>query len=223
VSLARSYVNRGLGLLDLIQEGNIGLMRAAAKFDYRRGVKFSTNASWWVKHAMTGATIGHGRTIRIPAHVAIASNRLVRSKGQLSHRIGHEPSLEELAAHTQLSLERIQNCTGAVEMVSLDAPAVSNDDRSIADLLPDHVTSSPLDAAIDADLRDEVRNLLSILSGREQQILRVCFGMVSEAERRLSQNPGRNHEISRERARQLRTPGVAQAAPSSRSFVRCNL
>ncbi len=153
---------------------------------------------------MIGATIEHGRTIRIPAHVAIASNRLVRSKRQLSHRIGHEPSLEELAAHTQLSLERIQNCPGAVETVSLDAPMAANDGSSIADLLADHVTSSPLDAAIDADLRDEVRNLLSSLSGREQQILRVSFGMVSEAER-LSQNSGRNQAISRERARQLRT------------------
>jgi RNA polymerase primary sigma factor len=202
VSLARRYVNRGLSLLDLIQEGNIGLMRAAGKFDHRRGVKFSTYASWWIKHSMLAATIEDGPTIRIPAHVAMVSNRMVRSKRQLTHRIGREPSMEEFAAHAQLSIEQIRDFVGAVETVSLDAPMGADDDSCIADLLADHATSSPLDTAIDSDLRDEVHKLLRSLSPCEQHILRAGFGLPSETDR-LSQDEYLG--ISRERTRLLRT------------------
>ena len=153
VSLARRYWNRGLSFLDLIQEGNIGLMRAAQKFDYRREVKFSTYATWWIKHAMIGAIIAQGRTIRIPSHMVTATGRLARARGLLSHRLGREPSLEELAAHAQMSLEQIQKSLNVVETVSLETPIGSDDEMSIADLIADETSSSPLEALMDSDLR----------------------------------------------------------------------
>lgn len=204
VSLARRYWNRGLGFLDLIQEGNIGLMRAAQKFDHRREVKFSTYATWWIKHAMIGAIIDHGRTIRIPSHMVTANNRLQKARGFLSHRLGREPSLEELAAQTQMSLEQIQKSLNIVETVSLEAPIGSDETMSVADLIADQAASLPLDAAIDSDLREEIHKLLNILSPREQQIVRTRFGMGSDADR-PAQIPSTQPGASRERVRQVRT------------------
>ncbi len=204
VSLARRYWNRGLGFLDLIQEGNIGLMRAAQKFDHRREVKFSTYATWWIKHAMIGAIIDHGRTIRIPSHMVTANNRLLRARGLLSHRLGREPSLEELAAYTQLSQEQIQRSLNLVETVSLEAPIGSDDSMSVADFIADEASSSPLDAAMDSDLREEIHRLLNILSPREQQIVRTRFGMGSDADR-PTQTPAKQPGASRGRVRQIRT------------------
>jgi RNA polymerase primary sigma factor len=204
VSLARRYWNRGLGFLDLIQEGNIGLMRAAQKFDHRREVKFSTYATWWIKHAMIGAIIDHGRTIRIPSHMVTAISRLLRARGLLSHRLGREPSPEELAAHTQMSLEQIQRSLNVVETVSLDAPIGLDDKMSIADLIADETSSSPLEAVMDSDLREEIHKLLSILSPREQQIVRTRFGIGSDADR-PAQTPAKQPGASRGRVRQVRT------------------
>ncbi len=204
VSVARRYWNRGVGFLDLIQEGNIGLMRAAQKFDHRREVKFSTYATWWIKHAMIGAIIDHGRTIRVPSHMVTANSRLVRAKGLLSHRLGREPSLEELAAHTQMSLEQIQKSLNVVETISLEAPIGSDDNMSVADLIADESTSSPLEAAMDSDLREAIHNLLNTLSPREQQIVRTRFGMGSDADR-PAQTPAKQPGASRGRIRQVRT------------------
>jgi RNA polymerase sigma factor (sigma-70 family) len=202
IGLAKRYLSRGLGLMDLIQEGNLGLMRAAEKFDYRRGVKFSTYATWWIKHAILGAAIEQERTIRIPSHIVMQNSRLLRTRALLTQRIGREPTLEELAAHTQLSLERVQKSLAAVDTISLEAPLSSNDDNSIADLLVDEGISSPLDAAIDADLRGEVRKLFNSLSPRERQILGTRYGMESDAEL-PAQRPGKQ-PIGHERMRQIR-------------------
>jgi RNA polymerase sigma factor (sigma-70 family) len=207
VSLARRYQSRGLGLMDLIQEGNLGLMRAAEKFDYRRGVRFSTYATWWIKHAIVGAAIEQGHTIRIPSHIVMENFRLLRTRALLTQRIGREPTLEELAAHSELSLERVGKVFAAVDTVSLEAPLSPNDDLSIGDLVVDEEMSSPLDAAIDADLHGEVRKLFSSLSPRERQILGKRYGMESlESDADLpAQRPGQQPSIGHERIRQIRT------------------
>jgi RNA polymerase primary sigma factor len=204
VSLARRYQSRGLGLMDLIQEGNLGLMRAAEKFDYRRGVKFSTYATWWVKHAIVGAAIEQGRTIRIPSHIVMENSRLLRTRALLTQRIGREPTREELAAHSELSLERVGKVFTTVDTVSLEAPLSPNDGLSIGDLIVDEEMSSPLDAAIDADLRGEVRKLFSSLSPRERQVLGKRYGMESDADL-PAQRPGQQPSIGHERIRQIRT------------------
>ena len=204
VSLAKRYQSRGVGLMDLIQEGNLGLMRAAEKFDYRRGARFSTYATWWIKHAIVAAAIEQGRTIRIPSHVVMENSRLLRTRALLTQRIGREPTLEELAAHSELSLERVGKVFTAVDTVSLEAPLSQNDDISIADLVVDEEMSSPLDAAIDADLRGEVRKLFAGLSPRERQILGKRYGMESDAES-SAQRPSKQTSMGHERIRQIRT------------------
>lgn len=204
VGLVKRYQSSGPGMMDLIQEGNLGLMRAAEKFDHRYGAKFSTYATWWIKHAIVGASIEQGRTIRIPPHILMENNRLVRTRALLTQRIGREATPEELAAHTGLSLEQIRKSLTAVHTVSLDAPLSSNEDASIADLVVDHEMPSPLDAAIDADLRGEVRNLFNGLSQRERQILGARYGIVSDADP-LAQRLGKQPSIGHERIRQIRT------------------
>ena len=204
MTIARRYWNRGIAFLDLIQEGNIALIRAAQLFDHRREVKFSTYATWWIKHAMVAAIIAHGRTIRIPSHMITANNRLIRARALLAHRLGREPMPAELAASTKMSLEQIQRSLSAVETISLEDPIGPDGNKSIADLIADDATCSPLEAALESDLRDEVRQLLTILSPREQQIIRARFEMGSDPDR-AGHPATQPASLSRARVRQVRT------------------
>ena len=209
VTIARRYWNRGIAFLDLIQEGNIALIRAAQLFDHRREVKFSTYATWWIKHAMVAAIIAHGRTIRIPSHMITANNRLIRARALLAHRLGREPMPEELAASTKMSLEQIQRSLSAVETISLEDPIGPDGNKSIADLIADDATCSPLEAALESDLRDEIRQLLTILSPREQQIIRARFEMGSDSDR-AGHPATQPASLSRARVRQVRTRALSK-------------
>jgi RNA polymerase primary sigma factor len=203
VSLAKRYTNRGLGFLDLIQEGNTGLMRAVDKFEYQRGFKFSTYATWWIRQSMSRAIADQGRTIRIPVHMVETINKLLRVTRLLVQRLGREPGPEEIAEQMEIPQEKVRQVLKIVkEPISLETPVGDEEDSSLGDFVEDELSSSPLDAAIQGNLCEQTRKVLATLSPREQTILRMRFGIEQKTDHTLEE-VGNQFAVTRERIRQI--------------------
>jgi RNA polymerase primary sigma factor len=203
IAIAKKYANRGPQFLDLIQEGNIGLMKAVDKFEYRRGYKFSTYATWWIRQAITRAIADQARTIRIPVHMIEAMRQLAQTSRQMLHEIGHEPTPEELAEKLAMPLERVRKVLGiAKEPLSLDLPIGEEEDSRLSDLVEDENAVTPLDSAIQANLREATTQVLACLTPREERILRMRFGIGMDSSHTLAE-VGKQFSVTRERIRQI--------------------
>jgi RNA polymerase primary sigma factor len=203
VSIAKKYGGCGLHLLDLIQEGNLGLIKAVDKFDYRRGFKFSTYGTWWIRQAITRAISDRARTIRIPVHMHETVNKLGRTRHALIAALGREPTAEELADRMDLSLERVRSALNLVkEPISLELPVGTEEDARLINLIEDRETLNPADALIDADMMEQTRRVLASLSTREEKVLRMRFGIGERTEHTLEE-VGQSFDVTRERIRQI--------------------
>src|SRR5271165_945511 len=203
IAITKKYANRGPQFLDLIQEGNIGLMKAVDKFEYRRGYKFSTYATWWIRQAITRSIADQARTIRVPVHMIEAMRQLAQTSRQMLHAIGHEPTPEELAEKLAMPLERVRKVLGiAKEPLSLDLPIGEEEDSRLSDLVEDENAVTPLDSAIQANLREATTQVLACLTPREERILRMRFGIGMDSNHTLAE-VGKQFSVTRERIRQI--------------------
>lgn len=210
VSIARNYVGRGMALLDLVQEGNVGLMRAAEKFDYRKGFKFSTYATWWIRQAVSRAISDQARTIRVPVHVMDAINQLTRVRREFSQTLGREPTDEELSRETGVELERVEELMRiAQNPVSLESPIGEEDDSTLGDFVEDDEAEVPADVATMNMLRGYLATALEGLSDRERQVLIMRFGL-EDGRIRTLEEVGAHFHVTRERIRQLETKALAK-------------
>jgi RNA polymerase primary sigma factor len=216
ISIANKYFNRGLQRSDLIQEGNIGLMRAVHKFDYKRGHKFSTYATWWIRQSITRAIADQSRTIRIPVHMIETINKVVKTSNQLAQDFGKEAIPEEIADKLNLSVDKVRKVLRiAKEPVSLETP-VSDDDSFLGDFLEDKKAVQPIDMAIHSDLKRSINQILSTLTPREERVLRMRFGLGTNSDNTLEE-VGKQFTVTRERIRQIEAKALRKLKHPSRS------
>ena len=208
MSIAKRYVGRGMSFLDLIQEGNLGLMKAVEKFDYKRGFKFSTYATWWIRQAITRAIADQARTIRIPVHMVETINKLVRVQRQLVQELGRNPSNEEIAKEMGIDVEKVREVRKiAQEPVSLEAPIGEEEDSHLGDFIEDEKALAPDEAANQTILKEQLEEILSTLSDREKRVIELRFGLIDGVPKTL-EDVGKEFDVTRERIRQIEAKAI---------------